>query len=504
MRTTAAEAAVVFCAMALGRRRTDAYASDTAQEIDMSLFALHPTLFLVLSLLWAGYLLVLAGWIVLQKREPIATLSWLLSLALLPVIGLLIYHFLGPQRIRRNRVKRLRSRVHVMSSAPTTTVAADSSPVMRLVEKTTGFPASTCQRVDLLIDGGATFDALLAAIAAATHHVHLEYYIFEPDRTGTLLRDALIERARAGVHVRLLVDALGSSRLSPKFIAPLQAAGAEVIYFHRLRLRLRGLWRPKLNLRNHRKIVIVDGTIGFTGGINITDEENERFEAGAYHDLHVRIEGAAVRWLQLAFLEDWTYACSRVPRDEGLWPDVASGPIRTQVLPAGPDSPWETIHRANIAAIATAQSRVWLATPYFVPGEAARMALTSAALRGLDVRVLVPMQSDSRLVSAAARSYFDELIAAGAKVFEYPRMLHTKVLLVDDATCLLGSSNFDNRSFRLNFELCVLFEDAGVALALEAELAKDLAHAVEVPALRPLNLAQRLAEAVARLLSPLL
>ena len=358
--------------------------------------------------------------------------------------------------------------------------------------------------MQLLVDGGQTFDALIAAIAAARHHVHLSYYIFDPDHTGTLVRDALVERARAGVQVRVLADALGSSRLSKDFLAPLRAAGGEVMFFHRVHFRLRGLWYPKLNLRNHRKIAIVDGTVGFIGGINITDDENERVNSAAYHDLHLRMDGAAVRWLQLAFLEDWAYACSRVPREEGFWPPCDTGDIRTQVLPAGPDSPWETIHRAKIAAIAGAQSRVWLTTPYFVPGEAARFALTSAAMRGLDVRVLVPARSDSRLVTAAARSYFDELIAAGARVFEHPRMLHTKALLVDDGTCILGSSNFDNRSFRLNFELCVLFEDAGVAQALAAEMERDLAQSRPVPRERHLGLVPRLAEAGARLLSPLL
>jgi cardiolipin synthase len=165
---------------------------------------------------------------------------------------------------------------------------------------------------------------------------------------------------------------------------------------------------------------------------------------------------------------------------------------------------WENIHRVNVAAIQQAQRRVWLATPYFVPGEAARMALTSAALRGLDVRVLVPRRSDSWLVTAAARSYYDELAAAGVQVFEYPRMLHTKALLVDADTCLLGSSNFDHRSFRLNFELDVLVEDVGVASALEAILASDLAMAQCVPKPRLLGLPERLAEALARLLSPLL
>jgi cardiolipin synthase len=211
-----------------------------------------------------------------------------------------------------------------------------------------------------------------------------------------------------------------------------------------------------------------------------------------------------VRWLQLAFAEDWVYASGRAAREATRWAERGPGPIRTQVLPAGPDSPWEPIHRVMLAAIAQARQRVWLVTPYFVPGEAARMALTSAALRGVDVRLLVPARGDSALVSAAARSYFDELIGAGVRVFEYPRMLHTKALLVDAETCVLGSSNFDNRSFRLNFELCVLFEDAGVAGDLQAVLARDLAAAREVLGPRRLGFWPRLGEASARLLSPLL
>jgi cardiolipin synthase len=264
------------------------------------------------------------------------------------------------------------------------------------------------------------------------------------------------------------------------------------------------LWSPRLNLRNHRKIVVIDGSIGFTGGINVSDTENQALRADAFHDLHLRMDGEAVRWLQLAFAEDWAYASGQAPNEDSLWPALAPGPIRTQVLPAGPDTPWEPIHRVLLAALYRGRQRIWLATPYFVPGEAARMALTSAALRGLDVRLLVPAHTDSRLVSAAARSYFDELIQAGVRVFEYPRMLHAKALLVDSETCVLGSSNFDNRSFRLNFELCVLFEDAGVAAELEAILERDLATAREVLAPRRLRFWPRLGEASARLLSPLL
>ena len=453
---------------------------------------------------WLAYLVVLASWIVLQKREPIATLSWLLSLALLPWIGLVFYHFLGPRRIRRTRLKRLRVRERLDGSHGAGHRAQAASALMRLGATASGYAPTTAREVRLMVDGAETFDAIIAAVAAAQKHVHLEYYLFEPDMTGTRLREALIERARAGVRVRLLLDALGSSRLGYAYLAEMRAAGVEIVFFHRTRLQWRGLRRPRLNYRNHRKIAVIDGRIGFTGGVNITDEENERLRDDAYHDLHLRVEGELVRWLQLTFAEDWTYACGRPPTGDDLWPASEPGPIKAIALPAGPDSPWEAIHRVMVAAIAGARERVWLCTPYFVPSEAARQALTSAAMRGVDVRVLVPVVSDSRWVSAAARSYYDELHGAGARVYEYPGMLHSKALLVDADVAVFGSSNFDNRSFRLNFELCVLLEDVDVADSLAAEFRHDLALAREVTWPRRLGWRARSAEAWARLLSPLL
>ena len=463
---------------------------------------LQPHLAFWLGLAYAGYLVWLAGYIVLQKREPVATLSWIMSLAFLPVAGLVIYHLLGPTRIRRQRKRRKLARSLLGELPASEGTQAEVGSLMRLAQRSSGFPPSSCVSVDLLVDGTATFDALVAAIAAAKSHVHAEYYIFEPDQTGARIRDALIERAQAGVQVRLLVDALGSASLSSAFLAPLRAAGAQVAFFHGFRLRR--LWRPRLNLRSHRKILVVDGRIGFTGGINISDTENPSLREDAFHDLHLRLEGEAVRWLQQAFAEDWGYACGRAADAPEQWPTLAPGPIRTQVLPAGPDSPWEAIHRVMVEAVHASQTRIWLATPYFVPGEAARMALTSAALRGLDVRLLVPRRSDSALVTAAARSYFGELMHAGVRVFEYPRMLHSKALLLDGDRCILGSSNFDNRSFRLNFELSVLFQDAGVAARLDQQLALDFAQAQEVRGPRHLAFLPRLGEAAARLLSPLL
>lgn len=465
----------------------------------------HFTLYLTLG--WVGYLVWVGGWIVLQKRAPAATLSWLFGLALLPYVGFFIYYVFGPQRIKRQRLRRARNRV-ALPDAEDAVEEAETIELARLGQATTGLSPTTATQVRLLIDGAATYDALLAAVRAARHHIHLEYYIYAADQTGTALRDALIERARAGVAVRLLLDAIGSSSCPSRFFASLVAAGGEVAWFHPMRLGR--IWkRPWLNLRSHRKIVVVDGRVAFTGGINITDEENERLRSDAYRDLHVRIEGDAVRPLQRVFVEDWAYATGTrdfISSVAKAMPPAHPGPIQAQVLTSGPDSPWEAIHRLHVGAIHAARQRVWLVTPYFVPGGAAMMALTSAALSGLDVRLLVPRMSDKRLVTFAARSYFDDLLAAGVKVYEYgPRMLHTKALLVDEDLALIGSANFDARSFRLNFEVSVLFRDLTVAGELARLIEGEFARAPRVREQRARSLwTVRLPEALARLLSPLL
>ncbi|MCJ0826281.1 cardiolipin synthase [Luteimonas sp. 50] len=466
-----------------------------------------PHLGLYLAAGWFAYLVLLGGWIVLQKRAPVATLGWLLGLAALPYAGFLVYLVLGPQRIKRHRLRRARAHV-ALPPAGATAAGGEPAELMVLAQATTGLPLTTARDVRLLVDGATTYDAILDAVRQARQHVHLEYYIFAADRSGTALRDALVERARAGIAVRLLLDAVGSGATPRRFFAPLQDAGGEVAWFHPMRFGR--IWkRTWLNLRSHRKIVVVDGHVAFTGGINITDEENERLRPDAYRDLHLRIEGDAVRALQLLFVEDWAYASGQrdfISSVAQAMPPPQPGPIAAQVLGSGPDSPWEAIHRLHVGAIHAASRRVWLVTPYFVPGEAAMMALTSAALGGLDVRILVPRRSDSLLVTWAARSYFDDLIAAGARVYEYgPRMLHTKALLVDDALAIVGSANFDPRSFRLNFEVSVLFRDAGIAAALAHLVEGEFASAPRVRAERARPLwTVRLPEALARLLSPLL
>jgi cardiolipin synthase len=465
---------------------------------------------------WVLLGIVQSVWVVMQRRSPVATIGWIIALVLMPIVGLVIYRVFGPMRVTRQRLKRLHGRARLGSQQERLALREEypDAPLWalqhtRLIQQASGIPLSTARSVELLYDGVATLKAMLVAVRAATHHVHLEYYIYEPDQIGTQLRDALIDRLRAGVQVRLLVDAVGSpnliSRTGRRFLAEFRRLGGEFAVFHPNRFdRL----RPLVNLRTHRKILVCDGVVGFTGGINITEEENEEVCETAFRDTHLRLEGPAVRWLQYVFLEDWAYAVGKrhlPPLAGDLIVASEPGPIGVQVIASGPDTHGEAIHRAVIDALHTAEHRVWLTTPYFVPTEPALYALVDAAMRGVDVKLLVPHESDSRLVTAAARSYYEELQDAGVKVFEYlPRMLHAKTLIVDGLYAQIGTANFDHRSFRLNFEVAVAVFSPEVNAELAASFERDLSHSRLVPPARREPFAARFAQAVARLFSPVL
>ncbi|MBK6692509.1 MAG: cardiolipin synthase [Myxococcales bacterium] len=476
------------------------------------------TLFSALALLEVAYVVALGAWILLEKRSPVATLAWLLALVALPGVGFVVYFFLGPRRLRRRRLKRLRASQAALKPdarpalSPSDGVARD---VVRVAQRAGGARLSVAESVAIFTDGAATFDAIVTAIGQARDHVHVLYYIFENDSTGARVRDALVERARAGVHVRVLVDGVGSvgATLTKRFMKPLTDAGAKVAVFNRPRLF--GLGGRVLNFRNHRKIVIVDGNVGFTGGVNVTDDENGAVNKHPWRDTHVRLTGPCVTWLQVVFLEDWCYATGGspshdarpafFPHDDATLASTA-GPL-VQILESGPDRDHQVIRTATFAAINGAASRILLTSAYFVPDEPMLLALKAAAMRGVDVRVLVPAESDSRVAAAAARSYYDELLRAGVLLYEYgPPMLHAKTLVVDDALAFVGTANLDNRSFRLNFEVTALILDAATNEALSAAFQNDLSHsrAITKDARARLRLTERLAEALARLLSPVL
>ena len=458
------------------------------------------------------WVIAMSGYILLERRPPLATLAWIISLAYLPVLGFVVYYFLGPRRLDRKRrrrgMARTAKRAKAGGAAPNRKSAVDElghagarlAAVAAGTEQAPPLPATDVQLFDL---GSHAYNAIIASIAAATHHVHLEYYILNDGVVAKRIRAALVERANAGVEVRLLLDGLGTSRLGA-YLQPLRDAGVEVARFG-----------PKMrpgfvNFRTHRKIVICDGTTGFTGGMNIDDCHDETVVgvAEGWRDTQVKLVGDAVAPLALAFLEDWQYATDIViDGAEYLRPLTGKGDKLVQVCASGPDAHPQSIHAVYFTAIATARQRVWISTPYFVPDESLQEALIAAALRGVDVRVLVPGTSDQPFVDAAARSYFPEFLAAGVLIHGYgPPALHAKTLVVDRDAAIVGTANVDNRSLRLNFEVLAVcyghdFADE-LARMFEQDLTKSTAITAESLANR--SLGARLFEGGARLFSPML
>jgi cardiolipin synthase A/B len=449
--------------------------------------------------------------IILQRRSAAATLAWLLALIFLPVVGLLIYRLIGPLRLERKKLKRVASR-RAVGEAVAALAALDDGNVEHLQLATISMelgeaPPLRADDLTVYLDGASHYEALLADVAAAKHHIHIEYYIWEPDTIGTALRDALVERAKAGVKVRMLVDGTGSNKLDKRFLAPLRSAGVEVATFNPVRLLKLRLRRP--DFRTHRKIVVVDGRLAFTGGMNITDSHSEKYGPDYWRDTHVRIVGAAAWPLQRLFLEDWYFATDALcPIDPETFPTPGrDGSHLVQVVGSGPDSSAFAIHKVIFTAINQSTSRCWLTTPYFVPDEALLMALVTAGLRDVDVRLLVPSKGDSRLVDMAARSYFPELLAAGVRVYEYEsRFIHAKTMVCDDDVAIVGTANLDNRSFRLNFEVAAVIYSGTINFSLADAFVRDLEGSRELRAgdYEKQPLSRRLGQASARLISPLL
>ena len=465
----------------------------------------------IISALAGVWAVIAACVILLQRRSAAATLAWLLVLVFLPGVGLVAYRLLGPLRLKRKRLRRRLGRrvVEDALSALESLRAAGTNElqVARVPIAMREAPPLHAHAVDLYLDGAAAYDAIFAAIEAARQHVHLEYYIFEPDQIGTRLRDLLIKKASAGVTVRLLVDGTGSSRLGRRFLRPLRAAGAQVAWFNPLSLRW--IRTRRIDFRTHRKIVVCDGAVAFTGGMNVADVHSARLSPRFWRDTHLRIEGAAVLTIQRIFVEDWYFATAALPPRTGeLFPEQDGvGAFVVQVVASGPDHDFMTIHDTYFTAITRATSRVWLTTPYFVPDEAIITALCTTAMRGVDVRLLVPVRGDSWLIDLAARSYVPELLASRVKIYEYlPRFVHAKTIVVDDDLAIVGTANLDNRSFKLDFELCALVFDrqltGRLADAFQADLTES--RAMDEAARAHLSLPRRLGEAGARLLSPLL
>lgn len=469
-----------------------------------------------------GYLLalILILNISLQRREPTATLAWVLWILLVPYLGALIYMLVGRRRLKR-QVRRRLARAAVLEphlarlgtgiADLTATAAPDHlrrphDREMMMLASRMGQRAATCgNEVKLLVDANQTYLELEEAIRAAQNHVHLLYYIFQQDNTGARFRDLLLEKVKEGVVVRVLADGVGSFGLD-SFMIPLVQAGGYFAEF----LPVSGLsrhWHP--NLRNHRKVAVIDGVVGFTGGVNVGDEYTGRKRrVGPWRDTHLRLRGPAVHNLQEVFAEDWYFATGEDLIDERWYPEQqAIGEAMVHIIASGPDTPAQPLQRIFFTAVTSAKTRVLLTTPYFVPDQAMLVALETAAMREVDVRLLLPRRSDMRLVLHAGRSYYDELLAAGVKIYEYSSgILHAKSMVVDDRWATVGSANMDIRSFQLNFEVNAAIYGPAFANELAQLFQQDLYHAQQVTLedLERRTLPRRMAEGFARVLSPVL
>lgn len=471
----------------------------------------------VLVIVYVAWLVGAILSILSSRRSPASTLSWIFAFVALPVVSGLYYLVFGPRRLKRRRQRYGLARRSVAGGASTylrgsALAMPELSPELRAlvtVGERLGQGGARCaSAVKLLSDGDSCFGALEEAITAARHHVHLEYYIWEPDRVGTHVRDLLVEARRRGVEVRALYDAMGSPRVNDAFWAPLREAGGEVRPFNPFRFSPKGL--NLANFRTHRKIVVCDGSVGFLGGMNLHDPESKVGSGdGAWRDEHVRIEGEPVRRLQRLFFESWAFTEGTVPLDAGTvsryFPAPRGGGPAVQILASGPDDETAPILAFYLAALSTARRRVYIETPYLVPDEALESALFVAHLRGVDVQIVVPKEGDSKLVTAASRTYCQALVRAGISVFEYgPPMLHAKTMVVDDSVAVVGTANLDNRSFRLNFEVVAVLYDPDAVRELTGRFEADRAVARPFPPRRRGERLTAFLESVARLTSPVL
>lgn len=454
---------------------------------------------------------------IVRNRAPAATFAWLLVLAFLPGVGVVLFLMFGrahvrwPARMKREADAALAVHLHgIVQAENGQTALALLGPTEQAVfavgSKLTGAHASANNTATLLDNGEACFQSLKSAISNARHHVNAQYYLIRGDDTGrefvTLLEDAV----RRGVQVRLLVDGFGSILMPRRWRRELRAKGVHFSVFFPLR------WLPiaPMNLRNHRKIVVVDGRVAFTGGNNIGDEYRHKSHFGAaWRDTHLQLEGRVVADLQRVFLRDWFFASREMVVDPAFFPELQSarGTALASIITSGPDIDGEAIERCFFAAIAGAQNRVLMTTPYFVPDSSVVTALEVAALRGVEVRVLLPAKSNHVVTFYAGRSFYERLINAGVHIHEYlPGMIHAKTMLVDDRLGFVGSANLDVRSFRLNYEVHTLVHDATFAAALGASFSRDLAQSKEIALgeWHERRATQKLAEGAAHLVSPML
>ena len=452
--------------------------------------------------------------VLLDNRQPAKTMAWILVLAFMPFVGIIFYIFFG-QNTRKERHISDRSMDQLTKRSMLRFVEqenlhlpANNKPLMNLfTNQNWAFPFKD-NRVDIFTDGYEFICSLLYNIGKAQHHIHLDTYIFEDDALGYLVADALIDKAEQGVEIRVIYDDVGCWKVKDSFFERMRDAGIDVHAFMPVRFPA---FTSKVNYRNHRKLCVIDGKVGFIGGMNIAKRYVKGTGKQPWRDTHLRIEGGGVYALQRAFLIDWYFVDRTLITNRVYYPPVdihINNSCLVQVVTSSPIAPWPDIMQGYVRILLQAQKYVYMETPYFLPTEPVLFAMRTAALAGVDIRLMIPRKADAKLVEWASRSYVMEAIEAGVKVYLYMGGFnHSKLLVSDDNLCTVGSTNIDFRSFENNFEANAFFYDEEMAQRIKAIYLKDESQSILVDDVsyfvkRPFM--KRLFESIVRLLSPLL
>ncbi len=472
-----------------------------------------------MSWFFAVYIFLIMALVFFENKNPSKMIAWLLVLAVLPGVGFVFYILFGRNIGKRRRSTRKKEKdenrmayaakiqrdiMRFVSYFDEMNSPVASRLAMLLLESADS-PFLINNRVDILTNGDDTFSKILYALESAEDHIHMEYYIIRDDKIGTEIKNVLIRKAKAGVKVRLIYDSVGCWKLSAKYLHDLKLAGVEVFPFFPVALPILS---RELNYRNHRKIIVVDGKVGFVGGLNIGDEylgKSKQF--GFWRDTHMAIWGEAVYGLQNTFINDWNFVSRQVIKSDAFFPKQDhQGDTIVQVASSGPDSDWHSIEQAYFTMVSSAKSHIYITTPYLVPGESLMSALRTAALSGVDVRIIIPAKPDHFLVYWASRDNVETLLEAGVKIYAYEKgFVHGKVIIVDSEVSTVGTANFDLRSFRINFEVNAFVYDSDVAKRLEKDFFEDLDTSREIVldqhSKRGIHI--RFLESIGRLVSPL-
>ncbi|BBM87202.1 cardiolipin synthase [Candidatus Uabimicrobium amorphum] len=468
------------------------------------------------------HIFVIFGILLLEDRNPTSTLAWLLFLIFVPVFGLFTYLLFGPTRMRFIQKKAQFAYETVSISLAKYNISTNVNQLyqnnklpyrtyalIKLAEQADSLPACSGNTCQILLNGQKTYQAINEAIQNAKAHIHLEFYIIQPDEIGVALRDLLCEKQSQGVEVRVLYDAIGSSALTTSFWQPLLDLGGYAYPFKPAIMSF-GKRNDRIDFRNHRKMVIIDGRVGFTGGINVGKEHLGLSPSyGHWRDTHIKICGPAVLCMQQTFVESWFMTTKEVLDQQRYFPTTQQrqGNAIVDIAPSGPNSRWSTIFRIYFQAIAFAEERVWITSPYFIPDATIKEVIITAALRGIDVRILLPKKSDNLFIGGATRSYYRELLRAGVKIYEYKKgYIHAKTLVIDNWMGTIGSTNMDIRSFKLNFEINAFVYQKEFVEELAQQFCYDLkeAHRINLHDYQHMRYSSRIFYSIARLFSPLL